>query len=349
MLTEGKYKYAFKVQLKEDLGWLSLNADEETSDKLKAYLRDKKIYFEPSSNYDLIHFEIQVKDENQKQEIKDFLNSLKENLVENLTEAKEYTLEELDFLLTGLIIDMLYALAQQDGKKVTRNDIREVVDQSFNLTGIKNEINDFYKQLNFDLEEGLTKKDVEEMSELEVGDKVVVDQDMKDVLDKSNEMIQEYGLKESLNVIGDLKDYTPWGDAVSFYNDLVEQGKIEELKRTLELLYPDGITLNQLNDLLSFEQDFIKSMLDLDDTTEETTNDFEINDEIVDDDVEVEEKEKVETSEDDDNIEDIESVLDTTNDEDTKEVDLKIDAKKYLNDSTGYGDELPDDDESFLD
>ena len=57
-------KNFYNVELKRD-----------EAEKLKAYLKENKIYFEPSACYNLIHFEIKVNEEELKQ-VNGFLEKL---------------------------------------------------------------------------------------------------------------------------------------------------------------------------------------------------------------------------------------------------------------------------------
>ena len=45
----------------------NVELNKEDAEKLKAYLKDNGIYFEPSACYNLIHFEIKVNEEELKQ------------------------------------------------------------------------------------------------------------------------------------------------------------------------------------------------------------------------------------------------------------------------------------------
>lgn len=53
----------------------NVELNKEDAEKLKAYLRDNGIYFEPSSCYNLIHFEIKV-DEAEAEQVNKFLEEL---------------------------------------------------------------------------------------------------------------------------------------------------------------------------------------------------------------------------------------------------------------------------------
>ncbi len=83
-------------------------------------------------------------------------------------------------------------------------------------------------------------------------------------------------LDEDLKLLADINDYKPWLGAVDLWDEIVDADKVEELEFALEDLYPDGLTITELNDLLWFEQDFIREQIGLakseedDDTVEES-------------------------------------------------------------------------------
>lgn len=53
----------------------NVELNKEDAEKLKAYLKENKIYFEPSSCYNLIHFEIKV-DTEELEKVNGFLEKL---------------------------------------------------------------------------------------------------------------------------------------------------------------------------------------------------------------------------------------------------------------------------------
>lgn len=53
----------------------NVELNHEAADKLKVFLKDNNIYFEPSQCYNLVHFEIKA-DENEAQTINNFLNEV---------------------------------------------------------------------------------------------------------------------------------------------------------------------------------------------------------------------------------------------------------------------------------
>ena len=55
--------------------WYNVELNKDDAEKLKAYLKAEGIYFEPSSCYNLIHFEVKV-DEAELKKVNDFLETL---------------------------------------------------------------------------------------------------------------------------------------------------------------------------------------------------------------------------------------------------------------------------------
>lgn len=86
-------------------------------------------------------------------------------------------------------------------------------------------------------------------------------------------------MNEDLKLICELGDYRPWSGAVDFYNELRDAGLLDELEFILEDIYPDGMTMTELNDLLWFEEDWVREMLgisknDSEDDTEDIDERF---------------------------------------------------------------------------
>ena len=54
-----------------------------------------------------------------------------------------------------------------------------------------------------------------------------------------------------------VSEFTPWSGAVSTYDTIVEENKLDDLDFLLEDLYPEGISEGQLNDILWFESDWV--------------------------------------------------------------------------------------------
>lgn len=58
-----------------------------------------------------------------------------------------------------------------------------------------------------------------------------------------------------------VSEFTPWQGAVSTYDTIVEENKLDDLDFLLEELYPEGISESQLNDILWFESDWVFAQL----------------------------------------------------------------------------------------
>nr|DAV85991.1 MAG TPA: zinc-ribbon domain protein [Caudoviricetes sp.] len=58
-----------------------------------------------------------------------------------------------------------------------------------------------------------------------------------------------------------VSNYTPWSGAVSTYETIVEENKLDDLDFLLEELYPEGISESKLNDILCFESDWVFAQL----------------------------------------------------------------------------------------
>ena len=58
-----------------------------------------------------------------------------------------------------------------------------------------------------------------------------------------------------------VSEFTPWQGAVSTYDTIVEENKLEDLDWLLEDLFPEGISEGQLNDILWFDSDWVFAQL----------------------------------------------------------------------------------------
>jgi hypothetical protein len=65
----------------------------------------------------------------------------------------------------------------------------------------------------------------------------------------------EEELNEEVKLISDLSDYTPWSGAVDTWNQIKDENKVNELDSMLEEIYPDGLTMTELNDILWFDSE----------------------------------------------------------------------------------------------
>lgn len=78
---------------------------------------------------------------------------------------------------------------------------------------------------------------------------------MRDYLFKSlNESLGKR-MNESVTLIGDLEDYKPWSGAEDTWYKIIDADKKEALDNYLKEMYPEGISIGDLNDLLWFDGD----------------------------------------------------------------------------------------------
>lgn len=68
-------------------------------------------------------------------------------------------------------------------------------------------------------------------------------------------------IDESVKIISTLDDYKPWSGAKYTYEAIVDAGKLDALDSYLEDIYPEGLTMTGLNDLLWFDGDSVLSDL----------------------------------------------------------------------------------------
>ena len=58
-------------------------------------------------------------------------------------------------------------------------------------------------------------------------------------------------------------NFDAWSGAVETREMIIKEGLVNDFDSLIEELYPDGLTETQLNDLLWFEEDFIRESLGL--------------------------------------------------------------------------------------
>lgn len=61
------------------------------------------------------------------------------------------------------------------------------------------------------------------------------------------------------------ENFKPWSGAVSTYETIAEEDKLDDLDFLLEELYPEGISESHLNDILWFESDWVFAQLGIND------------------------------------------------------------------------------------
>ena len=220
----------------------------------------------------------------------------------------EYDYEEdEDESLNEKLEDVLSPKAYSNYKKIVKND--KDLSSFFNFLK-RNNINPFYNkaELNDVLE------NPEKYKGGETGWTI-------DLLNNYNE-----SLNEDLTIIANIDTYEPWGGAETTYHEIENAGMLADFEALMEELYPNGIEMGKLNDLLWFKSEEILGMLGLwepdpdddgdqydecmktegcksdnEDEIDEACADDEINESIENIDIETEhEKIKVKTEEKDD-------------------------------------------------
>ena len=68
-------------------------------------------------------------------------------------------------------------------------------------------------------------------------------------------------IDESVKIISTLDEYTPWSGAKNTYAVIQDADKVDALDAYLEDIYPEGLTVTELNDLLWFDGDSVLSDL----------------------------------------------------------------------------------------
>lgn len=66
-----------------------------------------------------------------------------------------------------------------------------------------------------------------------------------------------------LKLNADVCNYEPWYSAVHTYSELQSRGLLDTFFDELELCYPEGIDVTDLNDLLRFEPEFCYKLVGL--------------------------------------------------------------------------------------
>lgn len=86
--------------------------------------------------------------------------------------------------------------------------------------------------------------------------------DEYDYEEDEDETVDE-SLNEDLTIIANIDTYEPWGGAEKTYREIENAGMLADFEELMENLYPDGIEMGRLNDLLWFNSEEILGMLGL--------------------------------------------------------------------------------------
>ena len=188
------------------------------------------------------------------------LQLLNEYLNESLTEAVD---KELDDKLKAHneYIEYLKDMIEKEEKSLAsaKND--------FVKKSIQSRIDALQADLEAALPEAL-KGEVE--TELPTAEEVELEAtENTEEKEEAKESLKE-SLNEEVKIISDLSDYTPWSGAVDTWKQIQDADKVDELDSMLEEIYPDGLTMTELNDILWFDSEWVLSSLGIIEEVEES-------------------------------------------------------------------------------
>lgn len=95
-----------------------------------------------------------------------------------------------------------------------------------------------------------------------VGVQVMSDDEVKDMTHRGMSLIESIVLQQ-------FSDYQPWEGAIDTYERIKSANKLDALDRLIEEMYPEGIDMTELNDLLWFDSEWVFSMLNIPSEDEE--------------------------------------------------------------------------------
>ncbi|WP_300924525.1 hypothetical protein [uncultured Clostridium sp.] len=82
-------------------------------------------------------------------------------------------------------------------------------------------------------------------------------------------------LNEGVQIICDLSNYNPWSGAVDTWNKIVEANKVDAFDSYLSEIYPHGLTMLDINDMLWFCGEQILSNLGIHEDEEDNDDDMD--------------------------------------------------------------------------
>lgn len=122
------------------------------------------------------------------------------------------------------------------------------------------------------------------------------DDESEEEIDDDEELSLDENLDEELKVYtSTLEGFHPSVRCEDFWNEIVENDKVEDLEYALETLFPDGISDVSLDEFLSNDEDWIRDMIKLP---------YDEEDDIESDELEVEDESEEKEPSDDESIED---------------------------------------------
>lgn len=77
--------------------------------------------------------------------------------------------------------------------------------------------------------------------------------------------------KEAIKIVDNISisDFEPWSGAVSMRDEIINADKADDFDFLMEDIYPEGITYTQLNDILWFEQEWLRESLGMTEENED--------------------------------------------------------------------------------
>ena len=90
--------------------------------------------------------------------------------------------------------------------------------------------------------------------------KLSLDESLFEAIEEKKPITESKKLQEA-ETITDVREYKPWQGAVTTYEKIQEAGKLEDFYGLLDEVYPAGIDVQALNDLLWFDADWVYEML----------------------------------------------------------------------------------------
>lgn len=150
----------------------------------------------------------------------------------------------------------------------------------------------------------------------------IVGDEPEEEIDDDEELSLDEDLDEELKVYtSTLEGFHPSVRCEDFWNEIVENDKVEDLEYALEALYPDGISDIALDDLLSNEEDWVRDMIKLPYDEEESEEDEEESEEDESEDDEDEESEEDDIESDELEVEDESDEKEPSDDESIEDED----------------------------
>ena len=199
--------------------------------------------------------------ERAKLNIDDGHTDLHDAIMDALDNGLIYTDDEFEVLKDIFSCDDLYT---EGGENV-----RQYIDEKV-YNEIYGDVEEYFnsKKEQGEVEESCKKEAIKKAPEITDEQKACKDEECK-----------KKELDESLTVICDFDDYKPWSGAVSTYEKIEEEGKLDDLENLLEECYPEGMTMTAINDILWFDTDWVFESLGItegeEDDEDEEEDDFD--------------------------------------------------------------------------